>query len=98
MLMEVWPDFNPHKYLRNVYSSLLGKEEDYLHSIFNWGKKYLHNTFVGVQTTALQQQSWPLGQRLSGYICVMKIVYAFVGLLYIFQEDFGESFTDVISS
>ena len=33
MLMELYPDFNPHKYSRDVYSSLLGKEEDYLHSI-----------------------------------------------------------------
>ncbi|GAY64379.1 hypothetical protein CUMW_233070 [Citrus unshiu] len=29
--MERCPDFNPHKYLRDVYSSHLDKEEDYLH-------------------------------------------------------------------
>ena len=33
MLMELYPDFNLHKYSKDVYSSLLGKEEDYLHSI-----------------------------------------------------------------
>ena len=33
MLMELCPDFNPHKYSRDVYSLLLGKGEDYLHSI-----------------------------------------------------------------
>ncbi|ESR48946.1 hypothetical protein CICLE_v10033255mg [Citrus x clementina] len=33
MLMELYPDFNPHKYSRNVHSSLLGKEENYIHSI-----------------------------------------------------------------
>ena len=32
MLMELCPDFNPHKYSRDVYSSLMGKGEDYLHS------------------------------------------------------------------
>ena len=31
--MEFCPDFNPHKYLRDIYSSLLGKGEDYFHSI-----------------------------------------------------------------
>ncbi|GAY57060.1 hypothetical protein CUMW_176510 [Citrus unshiu] len=31
--MEHCPDFNPHKYSRDVYSSFLGKGEDYLHSI-----------------------------------------------------------------
>ena len=54
MLMERYPDFNPHKYSRNVYSSLLGKKEDYLHSIFNEGRKYPHHAFVGVRTAALQ--------------------------------------------
>ena len=32
MLMERCPDFNPHKYSRDAYSSHLGKEEDSLHS------------------------------------------------------------------
>ena len=32
MLMERCPDFNPHKYSRDVYSSHLGKGEDCLHS------------------------------------------------------------------
>ena len=32
MLMELCPDFNPHKYSKDVYSSLMGKGEDYLHS------------------------------------------------------------------
>ena len=28
MLMKYCPDFNPHKYSRDVYSSHLGKEKD----------------------------------------------------------------------
>ena len=32
MLMERCPDFNPLKYSRNVYSSLLDKRADCLHS------------------------------------------------------------------
>ena len=35
MLMELCPDFNTHKYSRDVHSSLMDKEEDYIHSIFN---------------------------------------------------------------
>ena len=48
MLMELCPDFNHHKYSRDVHSSLIGKEENCFHSIFNWGMKYPHNTFVWV--------------------------------------------------
>ena len=33
ILMELCPAFNPHKYSRDVYSSLLDKKKDYLHSI-----------------------------------------------------------------
>ena len=29
MLIKLCPDFNPHKYSRDVYSSLMGEGEDY---------------------------------------------------------------------
>ena len=44
MLMKHWPDFNPHKYSRDVYSLHLGKEENCIHSnlIEEWNIPTIH--------------------------------------------------------
>ena len=84
MLMEFRQDFNSNKYSRDVYSSLLGKEEDYLHSILIEKENTPHNTFVGVRTTAFQVlTTWPLAEWLIGvYFLTNKYKSLFIIITY----------------